>query len=205
HNLSTILGGYSKTIDFSIEALVENDLSKIRHANKRFKFLRDQTDSLKTRSNHLLDIIDENDLDAAHLNMVVVDYLKEITHHVSNIVKPILNHIDNNQKELLPEQLENLQTINKHFKDYVNACLMVFKDMDATEAERVMSEIGAFVKSVRAMRKKQIKRIRDHEVNTRNSILFLGLLGEFRNLVLFTNRLTNVCVDIILHPEQENM
>ena len=58
------------------------------------------------------------------------------------------------------------------------------------------------VKSIRSVRKNQIKRIKNHEIGTRNSMLYLNHLAELRNVLLFTNRLNTVFNDLILNPDE---
>jgi hypothetical protein len=54
-----------------------------------------------------------------------------------------------------------------------------------------------FSKKLVASRKAQIKRIKNHEIGTRNSQFFLSYLGEFRNLALFTIRLVKIYEELI--------
>jgi hypothetical protein len=53
------------------------------------------------------------------------------------------------------------------------------------------------------VRKNQIKRIKNHEIGTRNSMLYLSHLAELRNLLMFNTRLVTVFNDLILHPDDE--
>ena len=85
-------------------------------------------------------------------------------------------------------------------KEQLDATVSLFQDLDAEEAKRLQSEVQPFVKAVRNARKNQIKRIKKNEIGTRNSVLFLNLLGEFRNLALFTNRIVKVLDDLIINP-----
>ena len=49
-----------------------------------------------------------------------------------------------------------------------------------------------------------IKRIKNHEVGTRNTALYLNHLAEFRNLALFSNRIAKVFDDLILNSVEES-
>ena len=85
----------------------------------------------------------------------------------------------------------------------MHAVIHIFKNSSAAEAEKLQEELQSFVKIIRGSRKNQIKRIKNHEIGTRNSILFLNHLGEFRNLAIFSNRMVNVLNELILDPEEE--
>jgi hypothetical protein len=70
------------------------------------------------------------------------------------------------------------------------------------EAEQSLADSEPFVKLVRTIRKNQLKRIKNHEIGTKNSMLFLAHLSEFRNLALFSNRLVQVCYDLVINPDE---
>jgi phosphate/sulfate permease len=202
-SLSHILGGINVVILETLEGLKKEDLSRLNAASKKMRKLQKQTAQLKFNANKALDQIEEDEIEAGHLYILVVEYLWEMTQHTANIVLPSLNHIDNNHKPLLAVQIEELNSIRAHLNNYIEETINVFENLNGEEATRLVEEVGPVVKLIRSTRKKQIKRIKNHEIGTRNSLLFLNHLGEFRNLALFSNRLVKVYLDLIINPEEE--
>jgi len=203
-HLSIVLGGISGIIDKTLNGLVKEDLPILGNTYQEFKKLKSQAEKIKKQANKAIDKMEDDQIEAIHLHMLVADYLNEMTNNVKNIVKPSLDHVDNNHKPLVPAQLEELQTIQVSLKSRLNAVVDIFKNSSAEGSEKLQEELQSFVKAIRNSRKNQIKRIKNHEIGTRNSILFLNHLGEFRNLALFSNRMLKVLNELVLNPEEES-
>lgn len=202
NNLEIILGGVNKILDDALDGLATEDLAKLNQTYQEFKKIEKQTGKIKQRTNQALDKIDDDQLEAVHLYILVADYLTEMISNVRDIVKPSLDHIDNNHKPLIPVQIEELKAIQEKLKERLNSIIKAFNSSDSAEAAQLQEELPAFVKLIRNSRKNQIKRIKNHEIGTRNSILYLNHLGEFRNLAIFSNRIVKVFDELIMNPEE---
>ncbi|MFQ5446130.1 MAG: inorganic phosphate transporter [Saprospiraceae bacterium] len=201
--LNEILTKFSKLLKDTLKGLEKEDLPKLNKTFSEFKKVFKETEKRKNRINASLDRIDDNELEAAHLYILVVEYLWEAAHNVNNIVKPTMTHVDNGHKPLLSVQLEELKTIQKELGDRFEIVVNVFRSSDEDDVKQLVEGLQVFVKLVRTSRKNQIKRIRKYEIGTRNSVLFFNHLAEFRNLAMFTNRMAKVYHDLIMHPGDE--
>jgi phosphate/sulfate permease len=204
-HMTKMLGSYSRLLEDTIDGLENENLSLLNKTYLDFKKTKDKSDKIKFLANKSLDRIEEDDLEAGHLYILVVDYLNEMAHGVQNIVKPSLSHIDNNHKPLLPVQIEELKIVQKQLSDRFISTINAFKNTDKSEVNRLQADLSVSVNTIRNIRKNQIKRIKNHEIGTRNSVLFLNHLGEYRNLMIFSNRMIKVLEDFILNPEEENL
>jgi len=202
-NLTKILGEMSQIIDNTLVGLAKEDLPILGNTYQDFKKLERQADKIKKQASKAIDKIEDDQIEAIHMHMLVADYLKEMTNNVKNIVKPSLDHVDNNHKPLIPSQLQELEIIQKNLKSRLNSVMAIFNNSSAGGAEQLQEELQSFVRSIRSSRKNQIKRIKNHEIGTRNSILFLNHLAEFRNLAIFSNRIVTVLDELILNPEED--
>ena len=63
---------------------------------------------LRGAAGKALEKVHEDKMESAHLFILVVDYLNEMTKHVNAITRNSLNHVDNNHKPVLDEQIEGL-------------------------------------------------------------------------------------------------
>ena len=79
----------------------------------------------------------------------------------------------------------------------------MYKNQEEGLVERLYEHFVTYTNMIRNVRKKQIKRIKNHEVGTRNSALYLGQLAELRNLGLFSNRIVKIYDELILNPLEE--
>ena len=191
---------FNRLLNDTLEALADENRPKLIRTNKELKDIRSQIAGLKGQANTALDKVADDEIETIHFYILVVDYLNEMSTHISNIVKPSLDHVDNNHKPLLPVQINELRAINDQLKEQLDDTVKVFNDLDAQGVKRLQNAMQPYVKSIRAARKNQIKRIKNNEIGTRNSILYLNHLGEFRNLALFTGRIVKILDDLIINP-----
>ena len=201
--LKTFLTQYGAQVNTSLKGLRDEDLTILNHSYQSFKPVLERVTKLKTISSHALDRVPESDLEAGHLYILVADYLHEMGKQAMEIIESNLNHVDNNHKPLLPEQMEELMSLHDMLSERYHSIVELFKNEDDELKEKLYDHVISFVNIIRNVRKKQIKRIKKHEVGTRNSALYLSHLAELRNLGLFSNRIVRVYDELILNPEEE--
>ena len=73
----------------------------------------------------------------------------------------------------------------------------MYKNDDKEGASELLIKMDGFIKLIRSVRKKQIKRIKNHSIGTRNSLLYLSLLGEMRNIGWYASRMVKVYLDLV--------
>ncbi|MBT8221141.1 MAG: inorganic phosphate transporter [Bacteroidia bacterium] len=200
--LQRYLGSYIEIIDETIDGLANEDLVQLNKTNTKFKSVYLKSARLQSIANNYLDQIDDDEMDVAHLLILAQDYIHEMANGVRNIIKPSLNHVDNNHKPLLDAQIGELRTLQSALKARLQATIKTYDSEDEDFAKEVLLDMDAYVNLLRDTRKKQIKRIKKHEIGTRNSLLFLNHLGEFRNVGWFASRLVRVYQDLILLPDE---
>ena len=200
--LQRYLGSYIKYIDDALDGLEKEDLPALNKTYNEFKKVYEKSTRLRSIANQYLDKIEDDEMDVAHLLILTQDYIHEMANGVNHIIKPSLNHVDNNHRPLLEVQISELRTIQSALKERLISTINTYKHDNDQHANEVLHDMEAYVNLLRTTRKKQIKRIKKHEIGTRNSLLFLNHLGEFRNLGWFASRLVKVYQDLILLPEE---
>jgi len=199
-NLTNVLGAFSEVLDNTLKHLSREDLVGLNKDYRDARNLNRECEKIRVSANKKIDLIDPEEIEAGHMYLIISDYLKELSDVVQDIVRMSLGHVDNNHKPLLKDQIEELKGLNEQIKDRFVLTINAFKNFDSAEIDKLRERLPSFVKKVRMARKNQIKRIKNHEIGTRNSVLYLGLLGEFRNLAIFSNRMLTVFEDMVLKP-----
>jgi phosphate/sulfate permease len=201
--LKTFLKQYADLTNRSLDALGQEDLSELSKVYRSFKPIQERITRLKLNSSNALDRVPEHELESGHLYILVVDYLEEMSKEVKNILKNNLDHVDNNHKPLLPEQITELKEAHEMIEERYVLIYNIFKNLDVERASEILESFPEFTRKTRDARKNQIRRIKNHAVGTRNSVLYLNHLSEFRNLAIFGNRIVRVFDELILNPTDD--
>jgi phosphate/sulfate permease len=201
--LDNFLERFNGVINGALDGLETENLQLLNKVYKVCLDLNRRTLSAKDSLSDILDRVAEEDLEAAQFYVLAVDYINEMSVHAMDLVRPSLQHIDNSHKALLAEQIEELRFINNELVERIEETVNVLKSFDGERPSTSLVVMAPFGKQLRKIRKNQIRRIREREIGTRNSQLFLSHLGEFRNLAMYTIRLLRVYEDLILEMEVE--
>lgn len=188
---------YDKAVSKSLKALGKEDRSKLNEARQMFQPTRKKIEWLQLQSSKILDDISEKDLEYGHVYIIVIDYLREMTEQADSILKSSYKHVDNNHKPLTQEQIDELQEVHYMVRTIFNNIIEAFQTLDTEKLNKWNTEFKDSANQIRDIRKKQINRIKKRKVGTRNSILYLQLLSDFRNMMLFANRILRVLEDLL--------
>lgn len=195
--LDKYLTSYSSILERAITGLENEDYSQLTKLKKEFKPIHLETAYMKNVANSSQDKLEEDELDTGHFYILATKYVHEMAKNVRNILEPALTYVDNNHKPFLSEQIEEFREIHSNISEKLQSSINLYKNDDEQGVKELLGDMEGFVKQIRKTREKQIKRIRKHKVGTRNSLLYLSILDELRNLGWHTSRLVKVYKDFI--------
>ena len=101
------------------------------------------------------------------------------------LVEPIYDHVDNNHKTILPQQAEELVDVSIKVNAFSKLLFDIIQQRKFDKMDSAIEQQGEILKLIQNIRKSQIKRIKNKEVGTRNSMLYLNILEETRNMLLY--------------------
>jgi hypothetical protein len=179
-----ILERIKRIYDDTIEGISSDDYKKLSKTLKEVKHVNKDTKALKDNVSLTINNLEENSIETGHYYVQVLDYLREIAHSITFINKPSLEHVDNHGKSLLPSQTNDLRELSARMKILIQGISITIKTNDFNMILKSIDEQQKLLVFLDVIRKNQIKRIRMKEVGVRNSMLYLNLLAESKNLVL---------------------
>jgi len=182
-----------------IQGLGSEDLKKLRKTNKKIDEVNKSVKFLKDNLHRTIEKLEEDSVETGHYYVQVLDYLREIAHCLNFIVTPSYEHVDNNHKGLIDDQKYDLNSISIEIARFYTAILEIIKLQDYPKSEAIINDQQQILDTIEKLKKKQIKRIKGNEVGTRNSLLYLGMLEEIKNLLLYTINLFKSQRDFITH------
>jgi len=159
---------------------------ELKVAKQKAKELDKNAKVLKDSVNITIKDIGEEYFDASHNYVQVVDYLREIARSLYFIADPSYSHVSNNHKPLLDIQKHELQEILEKFELYTRKIIHIIETKQFSQIEDAINEQTLIFEYIQKVRKKQMKRAKTGEVNTRNSLLYLQILHEAKQILSYS-------------------
>ncbi len=185
-NIVTVLEKIKKILSETLVGLSNENLKHLNSTYKNFLKVNKRTKKLKDNVAKTIAKLDDNSVEAGLYYVQVLDYLREITHSMFHITKPSLEHVDNNHKPIIKEQEAELAHITTSINTLLDRVIETVGKQDCSDVTSIVATQESILEGIVIARKKQVQRIKAHEVGTRNSMLYLNILAECKNLVLFT-------------------
>lgn len=203
-SVNTIL--YQTQLEYkkTIAALSNFDVKALKKVAKTTEKIEKDAKHKKNSVTVIIAKLKEDALESGHYYVQVLDYLREILHSLNFVVKPVFNHIDNNHKELSSAQLSELKLLSQHLGNFLARITTDIKDGSFANQENIATEQQKLLELIDLFRKNEVKRIKKEAGSTRNSLLFMTILQETKNLGLFSFNLYKSQRDFMLYHTEKN-
>jgi len=179
-NLKIIVNAYGKII----EGIEKEDNKKLKKIKKELDATTAKTKYLKDHINIIVDKLREGSEDNAYYFVQVLDFMREMLHSISFIAGPVYEHVDNNHKPLIADQVAELKQLDSVFNVMVSMIVNDIETCNYDSQDDIQQELNKLLELIELSNKKQIKRIKNSVVGTKNSILFMNIINESKNLSL---------------------
>ncbi len=199
NEVSKSLKDVLKTFTKTIEGLTNEDRKTLKQVNQDVEELNAEAKKLKYNAYSVLKQLEADSIETGHYYIQVIDYLREIAHSLTFVSGPSLLHIENQHKGLIKTQAAELKEISENISEFFDDIMRMVKENDYSGVMDTIKKQQEILEIVNTARKKQVKRIKQNETGTRNSVLYLGLLNEIKNIMLHTVNLLKAQRDFILN------
>ena len=190
-----------------ITGLAYEDRTNLKACSKKVNKLNVEVKKIKNQVPDMVKLLNEDSVYSGPFYVQLIDYLREMAHATSFIVEPVFEYIDNNHKAFEQEQIEELNIIQAKLSQFFTHINAIINDRNylSESIDSVLEEQEGLLKLIKKFRKEQIKRIKAEKVGTRNSVLFLGVLNETKNLILYAGNLLKASRDFATSNEDEDL
>ena len=199
NTLTTVAEQYNKSINGFIK-FKRKTLNKVeeetKHLGKNIKNIRSSLPRIIAK-------LREEDIESGHYYVQVVNYLRETVNALTYLSGPIYNYIDNNHKPLSEEQVEELNLLREDIHKFFNATILILKDKGFVDIQEPLAEQKELIDRITVLSKRQLKRIKNQESGTKNSTLYLNIMNETKNLLLFTVNLIKAQRDFLIFDKNQ--
>jgi phosphate/sulfate permease len=179
-NLNKVVEDY----DSFIAGIEAEDVKKLRKTKKDIDKITTRTKYLKDHIKIIVDKLREESTDTAYYFVEVLDYMREILHSISFIVGPALEHVENTHKPLLKEQIDELRGLHKIHTRLIEEIVKSLESYDFSSQEMILEISQSYLKRIEQINKRQLKRLKNAETGTKNSMLYLNVINESKRMVL---------------------
>ncbi len=124
------------------------------------------------------------ELDIEQEYVQIVDYTYEISKALRVITADSSMYINNNHKGFSDAQEEDMEVLYKKIAMLYNTFIDIIDSNDYSKFSEVNELRDEFLDLCARLTKRQIKRVKAGDNSTRNSILFLNILNESKNIAL---------------------
>lgn len=193
------LKNIEKIFRHTLTGLNTEDRKLLKKTNKQVDELNLEAKELKSNVHKMLKALKDESTGPYYVQ--VIDYLREIAHSLTFITRPSFDHIDNNHKGLLEEQVDELNELSAFMTALFNKVETIIKKKNFEKIQEAILLQAEIMKYVNKIRKNQIKRIKKEIAGTRNSILYLAILNETKNLILQMINLLKAQRDFVQNKE----
>jgi len=185
-NVINTLSSINSIYDNLILGLETEDRKVLKDVKKDIKVINKQSKYLKDNVYKTIKKFDKDSISTSHFYVQVLDYLRETAHCLEYMIKPSIEHVDNDFTRLLDIQFDELKVTSKRIKEFYNIIFDVIRTKQYERVDEIIKLREKLLTEIEANRKLQIKRLKHNEVGGKNSMLYLGLLHETKNLLLHT-------------------
>jgi hypothetical protein len=169
----------------ALESFLLEDRNHLKDAVEMKNDFDKKTKKMKNKVSSVIDkLYQSNSLDLGHFYVQLVDYMREVSHSLTYLVDPLREHLDNNHKPFKESQIEELTNFLTSTNNFVNLTLHLVKEQKYEELDNAIKQRDELIQKLSQLEKAQIKRIKNKDVNMRNSVLFFNIVSETKNLLM---------------------
>lgn len=179
----------SKIYFLLINGLMDESLQQVREAQEKAGFLQQTVKNFKGELFRAYSKLPEESQDAGHLFVQALDYLTELSNTLSIMAPPVYVHIENQHKGLTGSQKHDMNLLLEEMVSFFNFMVHLEKEKryeNMAELKRLQNRSMDLIEDFRLT---QIRRIRAGEGKTRVNVIFMEILGESKNLLIYSYNL----------------
>lgn len=202
-NSTSILNQAMAVYEEMSNAFAEYSIQNMKKTRSKAIKLDTLAKQMKDTVNITIKSAGNESIDASLNYVQLADYLREIARSATLIVLPVFDHIDNNHKPLLEEQKKELQEISNRLNAYIKELFEIANSCDFEKINTFISDQSEMFTYIDSIRRCQIRRAKAAVTNTRNSLLYLQILHETKQIVSYSMNVLKSYRDIVLTLNRE--
>lgn len=176
----------SKIYFMIIDGLMDEDLRQMREAIEKTEYLKQGIKNYKIELFRTYSKLPEEVQDSGHLFVQALDYLTEMSNTIGIMAPPIFKHLENQHKGLSSAQKEDLSGILEETTAFLNFLIHFEKEKRFDALHELKNKQNVVLKLLEEYRLEQIRRIRSGQGRTRVNVIYMEVMGETKNILIYS-------------------
>lgn len=185
NTVQTITISVSKLFYLGLLNFSNHKRKELQNVQKEIRDLSALVSRQKANLPRTIQKLEQDEIETGHHYVQVLDYLKETTNCLQFVVEPLYQHVDNNHPPLIEQQADDLLSFNEKMSEYFNYALTILKNNSFEHIEDLKVKRDFLIEHISDLRKKQIKQLKKDGKGTKVSLLFMDVMNESKNMLLF--------------------
>lgn len=136
-----------------------------------------------------LKLLQDHNVETGHFYIQVVDYLTEVSKALLHCTRPAYQHIENHHRGLTKEQIMDLKLVNDGVDNIFSKINSMLREKNFSDLDEVLTMRDSLFGVIAQAIKNQIYRLKEGNMSTKASMLYLNILNETKTMVLQSRNL----------------
>jgi phosphate/sulfate permease len=173
----------------TIETLENEDRKILKKLTKDVNLLNKQTKKLKSQSLSIYKNLNKELQISGSYVIQIFDYVREIEYCLNYITLPSFIHVNNVHNPIPTKQIKDLRLLKMQVCELFEY-VMESVNNEALSHQEVQSKISSVINFLNNNRVIQLSNTKENDINTRTTMLYLGIMHETKNMLLHLENYT---------------
>jgi phosphate/sulfate permease len=175
----------SKIYFLVLQGFIDESTVMLKQAKKSAAEMRHQNQEARDSLLGSLRSLPDHSLEAGQCYIQVLDYVSELSNSLLSMASTVYEHVHNNHKGLKAEQQPEFLNLIEETTSFFNLLIHIEKEQHFTDLNDAVQRLQLLMAHLDDLRKRQVKRIKSGDAKTRVSILYLDVVADTKNILLY--------------------
>ncbi len=191
----------SKAYYLGISGFHSQNIKLLEEIEVEIEEFNQRARKLKANTYRVIQELQHDSIETGHYYVQIVDYLREMAHSIKYVVRPLHVHLVSDHRPFAEDQNSELIEFSNQVTDFLNFALHMIKVSRFEQIDELILKRKEVLGLMYEQENRQIRRIKRKGTNSRNSILYFGVMSETKHLLLQTVNLVKATRDFVSYTK----
>jgi phosphate/sulfate permease len=187
-SVASMLATSRKALEVSLDGLLKDDLPEVRRSERIIEGQRRENREFRYAFYSNIGRIEEEQLEGSRTYLLMYDLEQDYLQSAEFIIRAISEHVGNAHAPLLPDQAGRLRDIQQRVAAYLESIENGLRESSFSSYPSVLEQKQELHQDIERLLAMQVRGIKKKTYSARNSLLFLSLVLEIKDLIAVAAR-----------------